>query len=133
MDTTDKSVQAFDALVSAAKAVTGEFKLSEEWLTAGTVGAALESETGNIYTGICMDLSCGIGFCAEHSAMSAMLKSRETVVKRMVAVNAKNVIPPCGRCRELIMQIDTRNSECLVLVSEDRVMLLKDLLPVWWA
>ena len=40
---------------------------------------ALETASGNVYTGINLDLACGIGFCAEHSAVAEMLKARETV------------------------------------------------------
>ena len=119
-------------LLEAARKVMGEFSLSKEWLTAGSVGAALATEAGNVYTGICLDLACGIGFCAEHSAIAEMLKNRETVIRKIVAVSADRILPPCGRCRELIQQIDARNFECVVLLPEGNQMLLRELLPYTW-
>jgi hypothetical protein len=34
----------------------------------GDVGAALVTDAGNVYTGVCIDTPSGTGFCAEHSA-----------------------------------------------------------------
>lgn len=45
--------------------------------TAGHVACALESIDGNIYTGICIDMPCSIGLCAEQSAIAEMLKKME--------------------------------------------------------
>ena len=113
-----------DSLVEQAKALVGEFALTKPSLTAAAVGAALESSSGRIYTGINLDLACGIGFCAEHSAVAEMLKSRETVVRRIVA--------PCGRCRELLVQVDPRNLDCQVLLPNDASATLRELLPNAW-
>ena len=41
---------------------------------AGQVACALETENGDIFTGICIDLPCGLGFCAEQAAAAQMLK-----------------------------------------------------------
>ncbi len=107
------------------------FSLSESDLTAGAVSAALLTEDGNVYTGVCVDLACGIGFCAEHAAVAEMLKNRETVVRKMVAVNERGILPPCGRCRELLAQVDRRNFSCeVILPGEGRT--LGDLLPDHW-
>ena len=117
-----------ETLIKAANEVLGEFPLVGE-SSAGSVGAAVRSSSGQIYTGICFDVQCGIGFCAEHSAVALMLKSRETVIESVVAVGQSGIIPPCGRCRELMMQIDGRNSNTKVVLSNNRIMLLKELLP----
>ncbi|MGI4790842.1 MAG: hypothetical protein ACRYFS_18580, partial [Janthinobacterium lividum] len=95
------------ALIEEAKKYVGEFYLSEpdDW-TAASVSSALVTEAGNVYTGICLDLACGIGFCAEHSAIASMLQQRETVIKKIVAVNKHHVLAPCGRCRELMFQVN---------------------------
>lgn len=121
-----------ESLVAQARALVGEFALTKPSLTAAAVGAALESASGRIYTGINLDLACGIGFCAEHSAMAEMLKSRETVVRRMVAVNAERIVAPCGRCRELLVQVDPRNLDCDVLLPGDASATLRELLPNAW-
>jgi cytidine deaminase len=42
---------------------------------------------GNIYTGICIDLGCGLGFCAEVAAIAQMLTHRETRIDEVVAAH----------------------------------------------
>lgn len=121
-----------DALIAEAKQLVGEFSLAESWLTAGSVAAALVTDAGNIYTGVCLGLSCGIGFCAEHAAVAAMLQCRETVIRKVVTVNAGGILPPCGRCRELMLQVDRRNAECEVVLGPGETARLRDLLPHGW-
>ena len=121
------------SLISEAKKHVGEFALSTTWMTAGSVSAAVLSATGKIYTGICIDVACGIGFCAEHSAIADMLKHRETRIDMVVAVKDDGkVIPPCGRCRELMLQINAKNENTGVVLDNNRIVLLKDLLPFRW-
>lgn len=121
-----------DALIRMAQQQVGDFPLAAPELTAGSVAAALVTDADNVYTGICLDLACGIGFCAEHAAVAAMLKNRETVIKKIVAVSADGVLPPCGRCRELLLQVNPRNLECEVLLALGRSCKLRDLLPDPW-
>ena len=118
-------------LIRAAREIQGSFRLSEDF-SAGAVAAALRTRSGNVYTGICIELACGIGFCAEHSAVAEMLKHRETEIEAVVAVSPEGIIPPCGRCRELLAQVNEGNLQTRVLVAEDKVVLLKDLLPHRW-
>jgi cytidine deaminase len=119
-------------LIAAARSVQGNFDISPDGFAAGGVGAAILTDKGNIYTGICIDVACGIGFCAEHSAIAEMLKQRETHIVAAVAVGDTGVMPPCGRCREFMMQIDRRNAEAEVIVSEERIVKLSELLPFYW-
>lgn len=120
-------------LIQAARDVQGLFPLSGGEYDAGRVGAALLTVSGNIYTGISIDLACGIGFCAEHAAAAEMLKAHETEVRAMVAVGFDGTIwPPCGRCRELIYQLDPKNAETQVILAPDRAVPLRDLLPEYW-
>ena len=119
-------------LIESAQGVLGGFKLNNADFYAGDVAAALETENGNVYTGICFDVSCGIGFCAEHSAIAEMLKNRETRIINIVAITRNGVIPPCGRCRELIFQVDKNNLEAKVYLEEDKFVLLEELLPHHW-
>ncbi len=118
-------------LIAAARAVCGEFRLSEDF-SAGSVGAAIRTEKGNTYTGVCIDLACGIGFCAEAAAVAEMLKCRETHITAVVAVSGNCILPPCGRCREMIVQVDARNLDCSVIIGEDQVVTLRQLLPNHW-
>ena len=121
-----------DRLIAAARSVQGEYVLSPDGFTAGGVGAAILTADGNVYTGICIDVACGIGFCAEHSAIAEMLKHRETQIRAVVAVGDTEVLPPCGRCREFMMQIDRRNADADVIISADQTIKLRDLLPFYW-
>ena len=118
-------------LIIAARSVLGEFKLSDEF-SAGSVGAAIRTSKGNTYTGVCIDLACGLGFCAETAAVAEMLKCRETHIIALVAVTENGILPPCGRCREMIAQIDVRNMDCSVIIGEDHVVTLRQLLPNHW-
>jgi cytidine deaminase len=43
----------------------------------GGVGACLVSAAGNLYTGVDKDTGSGTGFCAEHSAVAAMVTAGE--------------------------------------------------------
>lgn len=121
-------------LIAAARTLAGEFKLGGQASnTAGTVAAALVSKDGEIYTGICIDVACSLGFCAEHAALAEMLKDRKTQVERIVAVRDDGqIIPPCGRCREFLIQIDQKNTGTLVVLGEEETMSLGDLLPLEW-
>ena len=39
-------------------------------IEAGGVAAAVESESGKIYVGVCVDTACTLGICAERSAIT---------------------------------------------------------------
>ena len=118
-----------EELIKTARKIVGRYTLGNTDFSAGSVGAALLTTKGNLYTGININVSCGIGFCAEHSAIAEMLKNRETQIDMIVAVNAESIIPPCGRCRELLFQVDTKNIHTKVYLSEERYMTLDKLLP----
>jgi cytidine deaminase len=120
-----------DALVAAARTHVGAFRLSAPDLVAGEVAAAILTASGRVYTGISLHLACGIGFCAEHSAVAAMLKERETHIRKVVAVSRAAVLPPCGRCRELMAQVNRDNFACEVILPRGS-RTLKDLLPEAW-
>lgn len=120
-------------LIKEAQKISSKFYFSKkEDISAGSVGAALLTKKGNIYTGICLDLACGIGFCAEHSAIAEMLKHRETHIEMIVAVKNSEILPPCGRCRELMMQIDKKNKDCMIVIDHDHIKSLEELLPNHW-
>lgn len=111
-------------LVSPRKVVGGDIK---------EVGSVLITRKGNVFTGVSLDLYCGIGFCAEHSSISSMISNTsETEIKTIVACSKDKVIPPCGRCRELIQLIDKKNEDCYVIISKEKKVKLKYLLPESW-
>ncbi len=119
-------------LIDKAHSVTGVYKPSRE-CESGSVGAAILTRAGNVYTGVCIDASCGIGFCAEHSAIAEMLKHHESEIEMLAAVNLKKEpATPCGRCRELIYQINPANAATKIILSQQETITLKELLPLHW-
>ncbi len=122
----------FEELYDAAKAVVNPRKLSEH-VEAGGVGAALLTEAGNVYVGVCIDTACSMGFCAEHAAAAAMITAGESCITKMIAVGWDgHIMPPCGRCRELISQLDPENNKAFIKVAEDAILSLEELLPYDW-
>lgn len=122
----------FDDLYQRAKSVLNPRKLSDA-AEAGGVGAALLSESGQIYTGVCIDTACSMGFCAEHAAAAAMITAGENRVLKMIAVGSDGrIMPPCGRCREFISQLHNDNRQAEVMVSEGIIVTLYQLLPHDW-
>jgi len=122
----------FDELYEMAKSVIHPRQLSE-YAEAGGVGAALLSESGKVYTGVCIDTASSLGFCAEHAAAAAMITAGENRIAKMVAVDWDGrILPPCGRCREFISQLHPDNLNTEVLVGHEVIVTLRDLLPYDW-
>jgi cytidine deaminase len=100
----------------------------------GDVAACLAGATGNVHTGVCIDTSSGTGVCAEYAAIAAMITAGEYRIAKIVAVwrdeqGRLYVLPPCGRCREFIRQIDPANLDTEVILGEGRRRRLRELLP----
>lgn len=122
----------FDELYAKAQEVTAFRKLSI-YASAGQVGAAILSDTGKVYTGVCIDMACSVGFCAEHAAAAAMVTAGESKIAKVIAVGGDGrIMPPCGRCREFMNQLHNENGEAEVQIAPDVVVKLKDLLPYDW-
>lgn len=99
----------------------------------GQVACALLTKKGNVYTGVSLDLSCSLGMCAEQSAMAEMVKNGETEIEKIIAVHENNIIyPPCGRCREFIIDINYLNKNTIVLLKDLKEVTLDSLLPNTW-
>ena len=107
-------------------------------IATGDVGAALITSKGNIFSGVCIGFSCGIDSCGEYQAIGSMISHGEKEIKTIVAVwyDEKNdkykVIPPCGKCREMIWQACKKNKNTDVIISETNKVKLKELLPHAW-
>ncbi len=121
----------FEKLYGIAKSLTGVRELSDH-ASCGHVGCALITDKGNIYTGICIVADCGIGFCAEHSAIAEMLKNGESRIMKIVAATDTEVCSPCGRCRELIRMVNKDNMDTLIMVEKDKIIKLSEILPYAW-
>lgn len=117
----------FEILKAKAAELLSPRSVSES-VYAGGVAAALLSGDGNVYRGVCIDTDCSMGFCAEHAAIAAMITAGENKVEKIVAVGGDGkIMPPCGRCREFLMQLG--NPDCEVMVAEGTVVKLSELLP----
>lgn len=112
-----------------AKAVVNPKKISN-YICSGGVGAAVVSKSGNIYTGVCIDTDCSLGMCAERNAISTMITNGEFEIKMVAAVDKKgNVLPPCGACREFMMQLKNSADIEVLVDNKGTVLKLKDLMP----
>ena len=120
-----------EELIEKAKSVVRPKKVGD--FTNGDVGCALETEQGNVYLGVCIEVICGMGFCAEHSAIAAMVTAGEYRIKTIVAVcivdQETYILSPCGRCREFMHQIDEANLDTDVILDVGKVLKLAELLP----
>ena len=125
----------WEELYRAAKSVLNPRKVSDI-VEAGGVAAAIESESGRIYTGVCIDGACTLGICAERNALFNMITNGESRFRRVIAVNRdEKAMPPCGACRELMSQImpgDYKNVQIMLDFEKDRVVTLGELTPEWW-
>ena len=103
------------------------------------VGAAVEAEDGRIFTGAC--IGGHLSICAELGALSQLVAATTPRVRRVVAVwrdpadAVLHVIPPCGRCREVIKTLSEHNLETMVILGPDHTASVRDLLPYagWYA
>jgi len=121
-------------LIAIAEGVLNPKLIAKRYF--GDVASTLITDQANVYSGVSIDTHSGTGFCAEHSAIAAMVTAGEYKIERIVAVwrddkGVTYVLPPCGRCREFIRQIDDGNLETEVVLGRDKVVKLKELLPYY--
>lgn len=100
--------------------------------TAG-VAATIESASGKIYVGVCVDGGCTLGICAERNAIFNMLTQGEDAMKRVVAVNWDGkVLAPCGACRERMTQLmpeSYRDIEVMLDYEKKEIVTLGEFTP----
>ncbi|MFE9887245.1 cytidine deaminase family protein [Streptomyces scopuliridis] len=121
-----------DELIEAAQAVLHRRMVGNRLF--GDVASTLVTDAGNLYSGVCIDTGSGTGFCAEHAAIGAMVTAREYRIVKVVAVwrseeGVLHVLPPCGRCREFIRQIDPANLDAEVVLGRHVSAGLRELPP----
>ena len=124
----------FDELYKLAFSVSNE-TLKTKDCEIGSVGCALESETGNVYLGKNIDMSCSLGMCAERNAISNMLTKEVKKISKIVVVHKSGkVMLPCGACREFMLQLGdlTEETELLLSLEPYKTVKIVDLLPNWW-
>lgn len=122
-------------LFDAAKAVQNERRISE-YVTGGEVAAAIQSKSGNIYTGVCIDTCSTLGICAERNAIFNMITNGEQEIQRVLAILPDGSTgAPCGACRELMVQLmpgDYKDIEIMLDISKGKTVRLGEITPAWW-
>lgn len=121
-----------EELIAAAVSVLNPHPVGRRLI--GHVGCVLVTGAGDRFSGVCIDTGSGTGFCAEAAAIAAMVTAGQYEITKIVAVWRSEdgivyVLPPCGRCREFIRQIDPVNLQTEVVVGSDTTVALQDLLP----
>lgn len=100
-----------------------------------TVAAAIRSGTGKVFVGVNMQVekSAPTSMCAEYPAIGALASAGEKRAACLAAVvyRGKNrfaVLPPCGKCRQLLQEFG--NPDVIVPVrGKLKKVSLKDLVP----
>ncbi|MBQ9269473.1 MAG: cytidine deaminase [Oscillospiraceae bacterium] len=124
----------WEELYETARAVQRGRKISP-FIEAGGVAAAIRTKAGNTYVGVCIDTASSLGMCAERNAMANMITHGESRIDKVVAVMPDGKVgPPCGACREFMMQLDRDSGEIEILLDLDRreTVRLRELMPHWW-
>jgi homotetrameric cytidine deaminase len=96
LDSPERLLDAAEAAMRNAYAPHSEFK----------VGAAVRTPTGAIYAGANVEnASYPQGWCAEPSAIGAMIAAGESEIAAVAVVAEKmDVCPPCGGCRQKLAE-----------------------------
>lgn len=127
--------QIWSKLYGAAMNVIRPREVSR-MIEAGGVAAAVESASGNIYVGVCIDTACTLGVCAERNAIFNMITNGENAIRRVIAVDRNGkAVPPCGACREFMTQLmpdDYRSIEIMLDYEKGKIVTLGELTPEWW-
>ena len=125
----------WEELYQAAKAVQNPRDISER-ISAGGVAAAIESVSGKIYTGVCVDTSSSLGICAERNAMFNMITNGENEIRRILAIMPDGKTGAlCGACREFMAQLMMgryQDVEIMLDYENEVIVTLDALTPEWW-
>lgn len=121
---------ASDALVAAARAAR-EHAVAD--FSHFKVGAALETDTGEIITGCNIEnASYGLTICAERTAIFKALSEGKRAFTRIVVVaDTADPTPPCGACRQIIWEFCGDVEVTLANLHQvTRTLRMKELLPL---
>ena len=124
----------WEQLYEAAKTVQNGRTVSP-FIEAGGVAAAILRKSGKIYVGVCIDTACSMGMCAERNAMANMITHGESQIDKVLALMPNGKVgPPCGACREFMMQLDKNSGDIEILLDYDtrKSVRLSELFPDWW-
>ena len=110
----------FAELYQKAVEVLDPRQVSENVETGG-VAAALVTDKGNVYRGVCIDTACSLGFCAEHFEQMLHQKNRlslalmlESHLKELKAHNFKPILEKAHAKPKKREGMKTVNDTCFV-------------------
>lgn len=99
----------------------------------GDVVCVLISSSDHVYVGISLVATCGLGYCAEQAAIIQMINNGESLIKSILVLDKfDNLFPPCGKCLELMTQINMLNKDAEVYLSEKEIVKISSLMPYDW-
>jgi len=96
------------------------------------VGAAIEDETGRIFTGCNVEnATYGLTICAERVAVfKAVSEGARKFVRIAVAADSDVLTPPCGACRQILWEFCGDIEVTLVnLQGKTEIFHMKELFP----
>ena len=97
----------WDKMYLAARNVQKKREISP-LVEAGGVSAAILTEKGNIYVGVCIDTACSLGMCAERNAVfGAYCKGyrKEDIIGLAIVADCSPIASPCGACRQVLSEL----------------------------
>jgi homotetrameric cytidine deaminase len=120
LDGPERLIDAADAVMRNAYAPFSKFK----------VGAALRTPAGAIYSGANVENdSYPQGWCAEASAIGALIAAGETEIAAVAVVAERmDVCPPCGGCRQKLAQFAKPATP--VYLGRSKTTTMAELLPL---
>ena len=111
-------------------------RIISDYVEAGGVAAAILSESGRIYTGVCVDTASTLGIFAERNAIFNMLTNGEHRISKVLALMPDGKTgAPCGACRELMVQLSPakyKDVEIMLDYENNKIVTLGELTPEWW-
>lgn len=127
--------KTWQKMYQKAKAVQGFHEISSH-MEAGGVAAAVLSDSGRTYTGVCVDTASTLGVCAERNALFNMVTNGESNITRVLAIMPDGKTgAPCGACREFMAQLmegHYQDVEVMLDYENEKIVTLGELTPDWW-
>ncbi len=113
------------------KAARGAMKQAYAPYSRFRVGAALEAESGEIFTGCNVEnASYGLTLCAERNAIGAAVAAGKRKFTRVAIVTSgRKLTPPCGACRQALREFGSGIQVLMVGGKKVKRMSLEKLLP----
>ena len=95
------------------------------------VGAVVVTDKGALYTGCNIENCAFLGECAERVAIyKALSEGAKKIVKLVVVTANKDLSAPCGICRQVIREFNSKME--IVIANTDKkfkILTLEELLP----